>query len=45
MVGALLWNILAWMAWGLMVLGVRYYVERKKQKMIEREALEAIGTL
>lgn len=45
MVGALLWNILAWMAWGLMVLGLRYYVERKRQKVIAREALEAIGTV
>jgi heme exporter protein C len=45
MVGALLWNIAAWMAWGLMVLAIRYYVERKRQKAIEREALEAIGAL
>lgn len=45
MVGALLWNILAWTAWGVMVLGVRFYLERKRQKALAREALEAIGAV
>ncbi len=45
MLAAFGWNLLAWVAWGLMVLGLRYYVERKKQKAIEREQLEAIGAL
>jgi heme exporter protein C len=42
MVGALLWNMLAWMAWGLLVLYFRYRVEREHQKNAEREALEAL---
>lgn len=45
MVGALMWNIAAWMAWGLMLVGLRYYVERKRQKALAREALEAIGAV
>jgi len=42
MVGALLWNMLAWMAWGLLVLYFRYRTEREHQKNAEREALEAL---
>jgi len=42
MVGALLWNMLAWLAWGLLVLGIRYYVERQQQKINAREAQEAL---
>ena len=43
MVGALLWNIVAWMAWGLLILGLRYHVERQHQKIAEREAQEALN--
>lgn len=42
MVGALLWNMLAWMAWGILILVLRYFVERQSQKIAEREALEAL---
>jgi heme exporter protein C len=42
MVGALLWNMLAWMAWGLLVLYFRYRTEREQQKNAQHEALEAL---
>ena len=42
MVGALLWNMLAWMAWGLLVLYFRYRTERAYQKNAEQEALVAL---
>jgi heme exporter protein C len=37
-----LWNLLAWFAWGLLILGIRYAVERKNQKIVEQEAQEAL---
>ena len=43
MVGALLWNLLAWFAWGLLILGLRYHVERKQQKIAAREAEQALN--
>ncbi len=42
MVGALLWNMVAWMAWGLLILGLRYRVERQQQKIAAQEAQEAL---
>lgn len=42
MVGALLWNMLAWFAWGVLILVIRYRVERQQQKAAEREAQEAL---
>jgi len=42
MVGALLWNMLAWMAWGFLVLYFRYRTEREHQKNAQQEALEAL---
>ena len=42
MLTAFLWNIAAWLAWGLLILGFRYYVERQSQKVIEHEAMEAL---
>ena len=42
MVTALLWNILAWMAWGILILILRYHVERQQQKITEREAQAAL---
>ena len=42
MVGALLWNMLAWFAWGVLILAMRYHVERQQQKVAEREAQEAL---
>jgi heme exporter protein C len=42
MVGALMWNMLAWMCWGLLVLYFRYRTERLHQKNAQQEALEAL---
>jgi heme exporter protein C len=42
MVGALLWNMLAWFAWGVLILGIRYTVERHRQKIAEAEAKAAL---
>jgi len=42
MVTALLWNMLAWLAWGILILGIRYSVERQQQKIAEREAQAAL---
>jgi heme exporter protein C len=44
MVSVLLWNMLAWLAWGVLILGIRYSVERHQQKLSGQEqqaALEA----
>src|SRR5580693_1283645 len=42
MVGALLWNMLAWFAWGALILGVRYSVERRQQRVAEAEQQAAL---
>ncbi len=42
MVGALLWNMLAWFLWGVLILFLRYRVERKQQKIAAEEAFEAL---
>lgn len=42
MVGALLWNMLAWLCWGLLILLLRYNVERKHQRNAAEEAREAL---
>lgn len=42
MVGALMWNMLAWMAWGVLILALRYQVERKHQKNANAEAMDAL---
>ena len=42
MVTALLWNMLAWLAWGILILGIRYRGERQQQKIAEREAQAAL---
>jgi len=39
------WNVLAWLAWGLLILALRYSVERKQQKMAAAEALAALEEL
>ena len=36
------WNMLAWFAWGVLVLYFRYRVEREHQKNAQQEALEAL---
>ncbi len=42
MVGALMWNMLAWFAWGIFVLILRYNVERKHQANAALEAQAAL---
>jgi heme exporter protein C len=37
-----LWNLLAWFAWGVMILGIRFAVERRQQKIAEKEAEAAL---
>ena len=36
------WNVLAWLAWGIMILAVRYYVERRHQKIAASQAQQAL---
>lgn len=36
------WNMLAWFAWGALILGLRYNLERLHQKNAAREAQEAL---
>lgn len=43
MVPAFLWNMLAWLAWGILILALRYYVERQHQEILEQEAQEALA--
>lgn len=42
MVHALLWNMLAWFAWGVFILVLRFFVERRHQQIASQEALEAL---
>jgi heme exporter protein C len=42
MVGALLWNMLAWFLWGVLILALRYRVERQHQKLAATEAQRAL---
>jgi heme exporter protein C len=43
MVGALLWNMLAWFAWGVLILALRYHVERQHQRIAAAEAQAALN--
>ena len=43
MVGALMWNMLAWFLWGLLILALRYRVERQHQKIAAAEAHAALN--
>lgn len=36
------WNMLSWFAWGILILALRYQVERAHQKYASQEALEAL---
>jgi heme exporter protein C len=36
------WNMLAWFAWGILILALRYSVERSHQKYAQEEAMEAL---
>lgn len=42
MARVLLWNLLAWFAWGVMILVMRIRVERQRQKIAAREAEAAL---
>jgi len=42
MVGALMWNMLAWFAWGVLIMTLRYNAERQSQKAAECDAQEAL---
>jgi heme exporter protein C len=42
MVGALMWNMLAWFAWGVLILALRYHFERQHQKIAAAEAQRAL---
>jgi len=34
--------VLAWLAWGVLILALRYVVERQHQKYAEQEAMNAL---
>ena len=40
---AVLWNMAAWLAWGLLVVSIRYAVERRSQQTEEAEAMRALN--
>jgi heme exporter protein C len=42
MVNVLLWNMLSWFCWGVLILGLRFIVERRHQKIAAAEAQEAL---
>jgi heme exporter protein C len=42
MVPSFLWNMVAWLAWGILILVLRYHVERQHQEIAEQEAHEAL---
>ncbi len=42
MLAAFGWNVLAWLAWGILILALRYHVERQHQKFAAREAQQAL---
>jgi heme exporter protein C len=43
MVKPLLWNMLAWFAWGVLILALRYRVERQHQSIAQAEAHAALN--
>jgi len=43
MVHPFLWNMLAWFAWGVLILALRYRVERQSQENAGREAQAALN--
>jgi heme exporter protein C len=42
MLGPFMWNMLAWFCWGVMILAIRFTVERQQQKIAEKEAEAAL---
>jgi heme exporter protein C len=43
MVPAVLWNVAAWAMWGAFVLGLRYAIERRRQRQANAQALGFLG--
>jgi heme exporter protein C len=43
MLAAFGWNVLAWLAWGVLILALRYHVERQHQKIAAAEAEAALN--
>ena len=43
MLHAWAWNLLAWFAWGMLILVIRYNVERQNQKLAAADAQEALN--
>jgi heme exporter protein C len=39
---AVLWNLAAWFAWGVLICGIRYKLEKQKQKLEQDAALHAL---
>jgi heme exporter protein C len=37
------WNVLAWLAWGLLILALRYHIERQSQRIAGQEAQDALN--
>jgi heme exporter protein C len=42
MTHVLLWNMLAWLLWGILILGLRFRVERQAQKILSRDAMASL---
>ena len=45
MLHAFAWNVLAWLAWGVLILALRYQVERQQQRIAAQEAQAALDEL
>jgi heme exporter protein C len=43
MVTPFLWNMVAWLAWGILILVLRYRVERQQQKIDAQDSQEALN--
>ncbi len=43
MLAAFGWNVLAWLAWGVLITALRYLVERQNQKNLRREEQAALN--
>jgi heme exporter protein C len=45
MLQAFAWNVAAWLAWGILILILRYCVERRQQRLAAQEAQAALDEL
>jgi heme exporter protein C len=45
MLSAFGWNVLAWLAWGLLILTLRYHVERRQQRFAAQQAQDALDEI